>query len=94
MAPNVRPGESAVALGGQVTLWTRGTSEHAIECLAQRHPLGLELCYVMNDRIVMRRVFDSWDRLFSQAVLWRDELGTPSPAAPPVPLVRHAGSPR
>jgi len=77
MAPTVIPGESALALEGQVTLWTLGTSGHAIECLAQRHPLGLELCYVMNDRVLISRVFDTWERLFSQAVVWRDGLEQP-----------------
>jgi hypothetical protein len=80
MAPTIRLAESTIALEGQVTLWTLGTSNHAIECLAQHHPLGLELCYVMNDRILMRRVFDSWERLFSQAAAWRDGVGRHGPS--------------
>ncbi len=26
----------------------------------------------MNERVVMSRVFDTWERVFSQAVVWRD----------------------
>ena len=72
MAPTILPGESALAFEGHVTLWFIGRDDHAIECLAQRHPLGLELSYVMNERVVMSRVFDTWERVFSQAVVWRD----------------------
>jgi hypothetical protein len=58
----------------QVTLWTLGMSGNAVECEARAHPLGVELCYVLNDRLLMSRVYDSWDRLSSQAQTWRNGL--------------------
>ena len=58
----------------QVTLWTLGMSGNAVECEARAHPLGVELCYMLNDRLLMSRVFDSWDRLSSQAQSWRAGL--------------------
>jgi hypothetical protein len=57
-----------------VTLWTLGLSGDAVECVASAHPLGLELQYLINNRLLMSRVFDSWDRLSSQAQVWRDGL--------------------
>jgi len=55
-----------------------------IQCVANHHPLGVELRYVMNSRLLMSRVFDSWERLTSQAQVWREGLqlrGWVEPAA-------------
>jgi hypothetical protein len=57
-----------------VVLWTLGQSNNAVQCVATNHPLGVELRYVMNNRMLMSRVFDSWDRLKGQAQVWREGL--------------------
>jgi len=60
----------------QMTLWTLAMSGSAVMCEARTHPLGVELRYVLDDRLLMSRVFDSWDRLSAQARNWRDGLET------------------
>ena len=57
-----------------VVLWTLGQSDNAVQCVATSHPLGVELRYVMNNQMLMSRVFDSWDRLKQQAQVWREGL--------------------
>jgi hypothetical protein len=57
-----------------VVLWTLGQSGNAVQCVATNHPFGVELRYVMNNQMLMSRVFDSWDRLRGQAQIWRDGL--------------------
>jgi hypothetical protein len=57
-----------------VVLWTLGQSGNAVQCVATNHPFGLELRYVMNNRTLMSRVFDSWDHLRGQAQIWREGL--------------------
>jgi hypothetical protein len=63
-----------VAQMAQLTLWTLGMSGNIVECEARTHPLGVELRYVLNERLLMSRVFDAWDRLTAQAQTWRDGL--------------------
>ena len=68
----------------QITLWTLGMSDNAVDCEARAHPLGVELRYILNDRLLMSRVFDSWERLSGQAQIWREGLqlrGWVEPAA-------------
>lgn len=60
----------------QITLWTLALCGNAVECEARAHPLGVELRYLLNARLLMSRVFDSWDRLSKQAKSWRDGLET------------------
>lgn len=71
-------GHSLAAASGlpdrRVTLWTHAASDHAISCIAEPHPLGHELRYVLNGRLLMSRVFDSWDRVRKQAQTWRERL--------------------
>ena len=57
-----------------VVLWTLGQSNNAVQCVATNHPFGVELRYIMNNQMLMSRVFDSWDRLRGQAEIWRDGL--------------------
>ncbi|HEY8549553.1 MAG TPA: hypothetical protein VIL35_06340 [Vicinamibacterales bacterium] len=63
---------AASAANRRVTLWTAASSDRDIACVAEPHPLGLELRYVLNGRLLMSRVFDSWDRLCRHAQSWRD----------------------
>jgi hypothetical protein len=58
----------------QLTLWTLGLSGNIVECEARAHPLGVELRYLLNERLLMSRVFDAWDRLTTQAQNWRAGL--------------------
>lgn len=58
----------------QLTLWTMSQGGQRVECAAATHPLGVELRYIMNSRLLMSRVFDSWDRLTGQAHVWREGL--------------------
>jgi hypothetical protein len=58
----------------QLTLWTLGMSGNIVECEARAHPLGVELRYLLNERLLMSRVFDAWDRLSTQAQTWRQGL--------------------
>lgn len=58
----------------QLTLWTLGMSGNIVECEARAHPLGVELRYLLNERLLMSRVFDAWDRLTTQAQTWRQGL--------------------
>ena len=60
----------------RVVLWTAGSGDRAIACVADRHPVGLELQYLLDGQPLMSRVFDSWDRLCGQAQRWRDDLTT------------------
>ena len=46
-------------------------SGNIVECEARAHPLGVELRYLLNERLLMSRVFDAWDRLTTQAQTWR-----------------------
>jgi hypothetical protein len=67
-----------------MVLWTLSQSGNAVQCVASHHPLGVELRYVMNSRLLMSRVFDSWERLTTQAQVWREGLqlrGWVEPAA-------------
>jgi hypothetical protein len=74
MAPPVRPPQTwPTVTERRVTLWTAGAGA-SIACVAEAHPLGLELQYLLDGRPVMRRVFDSWDRLTGQAQRWRERL--------------------
>jgi hypothetical protein len=41
-----------------MVLWTLSQSGNAVQCVASHHPLGVELRYVMNSRLLMSRVFD------------------------------------
>jgi hypothetical protein len=63
-----------VAQMAQLTLWTLGMSGNVVECEARAHPLGVELRYVLNERLLMSRVFDAWERLTTQAQTWRQGL--------------------
>lgn len=63
-----------MAQAAQLTLWTLGMSGNIVECVARTHPLGVELRYMLNERLLMSRVFDAWDRLTSQAQTWRQGL--------------------
>ncbi len=58
----------------QRTLWSLGQGTNVVECVASSHPLGMELRYVMNGRLLMSRVFDSWERLANQSQVWREGL--------------------
>jgi hypothetical protein len=58
----------------QLTLWTMSQGGQRVECAAATHPLGVELRYIMNQRLLMSRVFDSWERLTGQAHVWREGL--------------------
>jgi hypothetical protein len=58
----------------QRTLWILGMSGNIVECEARAHPLGVELRYLLNERLLMSRVFDAWDRLTTQAQTWRQGL--------------------
>ena len=67
-----------------MVLWTLSQSGNAVQCVASHHPLGVELRYVMNSRLLVSRVFDSWERLSGQAQIWREGLqlrGWVEPAA-------------
>ena len=46
----------------------------AAQCLVATHPLGVELRYLMNQRPLITRVFQTWDDVTRQAVLWREGL--------------------
>jgi hypothetical protein len=54
--------------------WTLNNSRHAVRCVAARHPLGVEVRYLMNDRPLISRVFDDWESVAGQAQLWREGL--------------------
>jgi hypothetical protein len=55
-------------------LWTLNNSHHAVRCVAARHPLGVELRYVMNERPLITRVFEDWAAVAGQAQIWREGL--------------------
>lgn len=55
-------------------LWTLNRGKDAARCVAARHPMGIELRYVMNRKPLITRVFDSWDELTRQAGQWREGL--------------------
>ena len=63
-----------IVQAAQMTLWTLGMSGNIVECEARAHPLGVELRYLLNERLLMSRVFDAWDRLTTQAQTWRQGL--------------------
>jgi hypothetical protein len=54
--------------------WTLNHSGDAVRCVAARHPLGVELRYVMNDRPLITRVFEDWQEVAGQAQIWREGL--------------------
>jgi len=77
-------GISMPVAADNMVLWTLSQSNNAVQCVASHHPLGVELRYVMNSRLLMSRVFDSWERLSGQAQIWREGLqlrGWVEPAA-------------
>jgi hypothetical protein len=67
-------GKTMAVAAEQMVLWTLSQSGNAVQCVASHHPLGVELRYVMNSRLLMSRVFDSWERLSGQAQIWREGL--------------------
>jgi hypothetical protein len=55
-------------------LWTLSCGRDAAQCVVAQHPLGIELRYLINDRPLISRVFESWDSLAQQATTWRTGL--------------------
>ena len=64
MAPTILPGEAALAFEGHVTLWFLGRATTPSSVSPSGIPSALELSYVMNERLLMSRVFDTWERMF------------------------------
>jgi len=54
--------------------WTLQQSQHAVRCVAARHPMGVELRYLMNDHPLISRVFADWRAVEGQAREWHDDL--------------------
>jgi hypothetical protein len=68
---------------GQLWALTHGTD--AVSCIVARHPLGVELRYVMNEHPLMARVLDDWSDVAGLSEIWRKRLeanGWVPPAAP------------
>jgi hypothetical protein len=55
-------------------LWQLTQDGQAVRCLVARHPLGVELRYLVNEQPLISRVFEDWDALAGQARIWRDSL--------------------
>ena len=55
-------------------LWTLSRGNDAAQCFVAAHPMGVELRYLMNHRPLITRVFETWDDVTRQAVLWREGL--------------------
>jgi hypothetical protein len=55
-------------------LWTLSRGGDAAQCVVAQHPLGIELRYLINERPLISRVFETWDLLAQQAATWRTGL--------------------
>ncbi len=55
-------------------LWTLSRDGDAAQCVVAQHPLGIELRYLINERPLISRVFETWDALTQQARTWREGL--------------------
>lgn len=55
-------------------LWKLNNSGDAVRCVAARHPMGLELRYLVNEHPLITRVFDDWESMAGAAEVWRERL--------------------
>jgi hypothetical protein len=72
-------------------IWMLRCGDDAVRCVASPHPMGVEVCYLINRQPLISRVLPDWSDVVGVADAWRERLESQGwiPSAAARATVRH-----